>query len=284
MNVLGKILKEARDKKGISIEQLSQNLKISIYHLEAIEGGNFDKTPGDPYTLSFIKTYGKYFDLDLDLITTVYRDETNIVPNSNYNLPKIATYTNINYIKYSSASLLIILFAFGFYSFFLSKTYINDDYALVSEPDDNILALIEEDQLKKDLKILKEENKKITLVTNEKNKIVNDNTSKEQLTNSSDPRQVVASINSKDLKKNDNIILNMLGDTWIQIKNRDNQIILSKLMKENEKYFLNNKEAYFITTGNAGNIQLSIGEKSYGKLGKKGEILNSYELSELFQN
>ena len=33
---------------------------------------------------------------------------------------------------------------------------------------------------------------------------------------------------------------------------------------------------YFITTGNAGNIEINLGENKFSKLGKKGEVLNSY--------
>ena len=49
-------------------------------------------------------------------------------------------------------------------------------------------------------------------------------------------------------------------------------------MKKNERFIFDIKMNYLITTGNAGNIEIASGENKFRKLGKKGEILNSYNL------
>ena len=114
--------------------------------------------------------------------------------------------------------------------------------------------------LKRDLKILQEENKKNFSAVNE-NINIEEKTEEEIITN--DPRQAVAAVDiNNDSQNTKDIVLKILGDTWIQIKNKDEQIIISKLMKENEKYFLQSEDIYYITTGNAGNIQLLIDNKS----------------------
>ena len=84
MKTVSNILKEAREKQGTDIVALSNKLKISISNLTAIESGDIDKTPGDPYTLGFIKSYAEYFNLDTDLIVKIYKDETLIIKNIRY--------------------------------------------------------------------------------------------------------------------------------------------------------------------------------------------------------
>ena len=75
------------------------------------------------------------------------------------------------------------------------------------------------------------------------------------------------------------ITLKALNSTWIQLRNTNNEILLSKLFNINEEYTFSLKDKLVITTGNAGDIVVSIGGKVMGKLGKKGEVLDSISIS-----
>lgn len=57
MTELGQKLKEAREAKGLSIDQLHEITKIQKRHLVAIEVGNYDVLPGAFYARAFIKQY-----------------------------------------------------------------------------------------------------------------------------------------------------------------------------------------------------------------------------------
>ena len=74
-------------------------------------------------------------------------------------------------------------------------------------------------------------------------------------------------------------------NTWIQIIDSDENIIISKLMEINDLYNYSIKDNFLLTTGNAGNVVVSIGDKVMGKLGKQGEVLDSIIISpEYFSN
>ena len=66
MKEIGERLKETRESIGISIEEASEDLKISPSQLEEAEEGNM-KAFKDIFSLkSFIKDYSKYLGLDSD--------------------------------------------------------------------------------------------------------------------------------------------------------------------------------------------------------------------------
>ena len=81
------------------------------------------------------------------------------------------------------------------------------------------------------------------------------------------------------------ISLKVLSSTWIQLRNSDDVIVYSKLMDKNDVYSYSLNDNYVITTGNAGNIVVSINNEIMGKLGKNGEVLDSISiLPDYFSN
>jgi cytoskeletal protein RodZ len=73
MESLGVRLKEARNAKGLSIEQISHETNISVRFLEALEAENFEVFPGDPYIIGFLKNYSSYLDLDVQKTLLLYK-------------------------------------------------------------------------------------------------------------------------------------------------------------------------------------------------------------------
>ena len=53
-----------RERKGISLEQISRNTKISARYLEAIERSEFEQLPGGVFRTSYIRQYARAIDYD----------------------------------------------------------------------------------------------------------------------------------------------------------------------------------------------------------------------------
>jgi transcriptional regulator with XRE-family HTH domain len=66
-------LKNARLKKGISLEEMAARTRIDIKFLEAIDNGNFGFLP-ELYVKAFIKDYAKVIDLDEEEVIRKYID------------------------------------------------------------------------------------------------------------------------------------------------------------------------------------------------------------------
>ena len=64
----------ARQKKGVSLEEIATSTKICISYLRAIEEGIFERLPGGIYTVSYIRQYAQAIDYDEDdLVRHYYR-------------------------------------------------------------------------------------------------------------------------------------------------------------------------------------------------------------------
>ncbi|MGA1019040.1 MAG: helix-turn-helix domain-containing protein, partial [Candidatus Puniceispirillales bacterium] len=63
---VGDELRMSREKAGLSLEDVSSQLRISVRHLEYIESGDRDRLPGSTYLLGFVRSYAKLLKLNAD--------------------------------------------------------------------------------------------------------------------------------------------------------------------------------------------------------------------------
>ncbi|MEW6087152.1 MAG: RodZ domain-containing protein [bacterium] len=63
-------LKQLRVKKGVSLEEAVNTLKISYDYLKAFEDGNFNSLPKDTYTRIFLRVYTEYLGGDVKEVMT----------------------------------------------------------------------------------------------------------------------------------------------------------------------------------------------------------------------
>lgn len=68
----GEVLKVAREKKGLTLEEVSSRTKINIHQLRAIESGDRSKFPPDTFARAFIKSYCKLVSLEAAPILAAY--------------------------------------------------------------------------------------------------------------------------------------------------------------------------------------------------------------------
>lgn len=72
---IGARLKEAREAKGYSLDDLQEITKIQKRYLAGIEEGNYDAMPGKFYIRAFIKQYAEAVDLNAEELLETYKNE-----------------------------------------------------------------------------------------------------------------------------------------------------------------------------------------------------------------
>lgn len=75
MTGLGERLREARNAKGYTLDDLQEITKIQKRYLSAIENEDYKTMPGSFYVRAFIKQYAEAVDLDADEMLGLYRND-----------------------------------------------------------------------------------------------------------------------------------------------------------------------------------------------------------------
>lgn len=284
MKFVGKYLKKARISKKISIEDVANELKISKQVINDIEEDILSDTLNKVYLIGHLRSYAKLLNLDSDEIIKNYNFQTHNDDYENqYVLPTPLVNNHLFIFSKSIPILSIIFISFIFYYFFIKSNDLQPYYSITSDLPENLQSEIEEFEMKSDIaKLNKEklENNSIELINN--NFVDNSFNNKLNINESS----VIALTTSNNTAENFNnkIILKFLEPTWIQLRNQKEDIIFSKLMDKDEEYSYFISDNYKLTAGNAGNIIIKINDQTIGKLGKKGEVLDSILIHSEFNN
>lgn len=121
---LGEFLKEKRQDKNLSLDKLSDLTKIQIYHLEALEAGQFEKLPPLVYRSGIFKRLAKFLDVDENEIIQMYEQEVQPVGTSSYSGNVVKPKQNINFVLtqrklaiFLGVLFLILLSAYLLYQF-----------------------------------------------------------------------------------------------------------------------------------------------------------------------
>lgn len=64
MESIGSILKQEREKRGLSIEDVHETTKITVQNLSALEEDKFDYFPNKVYARAFLRDYANFLGLD----------------------------------------------------------------------------------------------------------------------------------------------------------------------------------------------------------------------------
>lgn len=75
MRTVGQILKEEREKKFYTLEEIEKATKIRKELLQLLEEDRYDRLPPPTFVQGFIKNYGKFLHLDVEKLLAIFRRE-----------------------------------------------------------------------------------------------------------------------------------------------------------------------------------------------------------------
>lgn len=88
---LGSKLKDLREKRNLSLDQVSKRLNIRGHYIKALEEGRVTAIPGQIYVDGYLKNYADYLGLDGDMMAASYRGSGGRSSNDdNFMLPEIS--------------------------------------------------------------------------------------------------------------------------------------------------------------------------------------------------
>ena len=267
---IGQTLKNYRLKRKLSLEKISNKTKISIQSLSHIEDGKADLIIGEFYQRSFIKSYARALRISEKKILTIFDNslKKEIGQGIDYKKEVNQEKNKIPFVTEKIPTIPLIFFAsLGLITILLINLLRNpvqsEGELAVIEPKPNIkLSKVKED------------------LTNEIENIKQEMPIKQTNLNIDD-------IDNYKIQENKNFLKQIIAkeDVWIEIKDFDENILLSTILKKNESFNLpNNRNDIIISASNAGALFLSKGNNNNSELGSFGATLDSVELNSLITN
>ena len=268
---IGQTLKNYRLKRKLTLEKISDNTKISIQNLNNIENGNLHLIAGEFYQRSFIKSYANALRISETKILLLFDNTLNksyekseFFQEKEVHLEK--TRTPIITEKIPTIPLIVFaalgLITFFLFNFFKDIGQYGEEIAVIEPKPEQKLSKIEEniiDEIKDFKKNMPMKQTNLNFDDIEDYQIQN---------NKSVIKQIIAK-----------------NDVWIEIKDFNENILISTVLKKDEFFKLpNDGRKVIISASNAGSLFLKDGSNNFTDLGSFGEILDSVQLISLITN
>lgn len=274
MTELGNRLKEAREARGLSLDDLQDITKIQKRYLKGIEEGNYDSIPGKFYVRAFIKQYGEAVGLDPESLFNEYKHE----------IPSVYEEQVVEPLSRSGARksddgvskflemlprIIITLVIVGIIVlawFFIQKAVSNNDAktAVNDKQNNEAIEYTESGSPSKSEKTNKESTKKDTTEQqNDKNQEIKESEKTQNIA-------VVATQGNKTtykLTNADKFQLNLKvingGKSWVGIENANNQQLLNATITEEapQTLDLTNETEIRIKTGFAPALEIYVNDQ-----------------------
>lgn len=251
----GKALRRTREFYGKTLGDIERALHIRGSQLDAIERGDVSVLPGRVYATGFVRSYAEYLGLDGSKIVSLYKEQymdgearatlSFPVPASEMKTPTV----------WLVALTLVLSVAF----MLIWHSYNKPNRSIVRDV--------------------------VPLPAHIKNHV------NEVLVDVLDiPLQVVG--DTVDVSGNDGIgvenmggiqrtgiILKIIGDSWVEIKDGDGGILVSRVLETGDEYFVPDNPGLSMSLGNAGNVELIVEGRVLKPLGGDGSVRREIPLN-----
>ncbi|QQG43676.1 MAG: helix-turn-helix domain-containing protein [Candidatus Daviesbacteria bacterium] len=143
MRTVGQILKEEREKKFYSLEEIEKATKIRKELLEALENDDFEKLPPPTFIQGFIKNYARFLKLDSEKLLAIFRREFSDVKNpprvlESFSNPVDKKKFSLTPTKVISGVVIFLILVFFTYLWFEYRFLTSAPFLEVDSPQDKI--------------------------------------------------------------------------------------------------------------------------------------------------
>lgn len=310
---VGRLFREERERRGLTIKSISEELHIRQLYLTCIEEGRLCELPGYVYIVGFIKSYCNFLDLNAEEILhqlnltsqpqVVYSNVLHSIPTDEQQLPT----------KKVLFASLTVLFVSGLLTYVYnnksdSDTLVDDPFALSDkgEGEFNPLLLSADPQggvvqsgnpqksASKETVAPPSAQLDDTVTQNSQIGFKKNESAQSETTDTpisvlkADSPTSTATPTSAIVTSEITVIA--VKDSWVQIMNSKGSSVYVRLMHAGEKYTLpasapknpdnpSSTDSYVMNTGNGGGIKISVDGQETKTLGESGKIMRGVVLT-----
>ncbi len=278
MESLATYLKQARELKQVSLEQVSRETRISLHHLQNLEAGRYKDLPGGMYNRAFIKSYCECLRIDPRDMLDRYDAETappkEKSAKAKPRTPEIGATFKLHPMIIWGTMLLVSVGGLYLSRGWVARTF-SPYFSHPTVPEltaDSPKASIPAPQPK--------ESAEAPPVIPASTEAVPASVGP-ALPNEADSQ--VARVEPGTIR----IEFEVLQECWVSV-NRDGDRVLVKILEPGDDQTFSASEKFFLVLGNAGGVRLKINGKPAKPLGKPGEVvkvlINEQNIKDLIEN
>ncbi len=283
MSTIGQSLKEARNKKSISHEEIYAKIKIHPRILQLLEEEKFEKLPSPLFAKSFLRSYGEFLGVDSDELSRAYDKEKKstepeqVLYLKPVNEPSGRAIPVQGILAGAGALLLVLIVLFGVPSKLLGGLGIHTDKKTAVKKEALVKVKLEKEKSDK-AKQEKQEKEKLEKDKQEKEK--QEKQKKEEMLKkielSPAPEEKTGEwLNTFKLGNFPNLNkrlpldleIKAIDAVWLHVT-VDGKVIFQGILNKGSVESWKAKEAVEVWTGNASNMSLILNKNSLGSPGK----------------
>lgn len=266
VQTVGEMLRNARLKKGQTVAEVAEKLCIRKQYVTAIEDMDYANIPPVPYGVGFIRSYAKYLGLNEDRIISSYRQFMIEENSSNKTISQKNIETSKPHFKHIFIGICGLVALFLAWSVMPLSQSIGDFKEgmsdVVPEPiiveddvDEKTTAAIRvEDQKDNQESVFGAKTPFETEESQEKQTLLNDAEYSVQ-NNTKEDKTPIADQTASEEKS---LKLIVTGPTWLELKQGDNHLLVSKVYNSGFEYTIPNQKGLRITVGRPHNVKFML--------------------------
>lgn len=251
---VGEILRRTRMHYQQSLDDIERALRIRASQIDAIEQGDLSKLPGRVYAIGFVRTYSEFLGLDGDKMVHLFKTQAvGHKPEPELNFPIPADDSKMPPVWVVLGCIVLI----GLILIFWMGARTQDRQLVENIPPVPPPMAAEHQQAELDRAVTE------TMTT-------------EPLPAEEVQDEVIAE------KPADGIILNILENSWVEIRDLKGKAILSRVLQAGDQYYVPDRPDLTISIGNAAGVAIEVDGQKLRALGEKGQVLRRLSLDTEF--
>lgn len=263
------ILRRTRLGYGKTLTDIERVLRIRESQIDAIEKGEVYKLPGRVYAIGFVRSYAEYLGLDGGKIVQLYKAQHldgSMNEKAGFSIPASESKTPPVWIALMVAALGIIAFA-GWTQY---QVHNRDIVTVVPPVPEEIKSHI--------AKTTVVDFPEVSIPSNIPRQAVSDVVASGE--GASEKETPVKTDQGKTAQqKKDGVTLNIVQNSWVEIKDNKGKVIVSNVLKTGDQYFVPDSPDLTMSLGNAGGVEIVLNGRVMKPLGKSGDIRRDIPLN-----
>ena len=265
----GEVLRKKRENIGLSIDHIANQLNLDPKLIELLEKNDYEKFNIETYLKGYLRAYAKVLDLDDDMVINLYKESNpektpEILPNVKPKTQRNGADRSVKLFSYI-IGLAIALSILVWYqkNFLVQPSEENLKIANIKIHENTNINGVDVDYkiinhtnswqwpINKAEKNYESNSNELELVGSEK--------TQDKIKNIADTNEVSA---YNIQQSNDTVVLNLTGDSWIEIYDREGSRLFFDLARGGKNYIINGNSPFDILLGAANEVSIEFNGSS----------------------